>query len=145
LGSGRQTGGMGARRGLRRRLRRQRPWWPYWLSLGGALLIAALAALRADPIDRGILGPVIAVGVIAGIAGLVTGVAEGLVQPRAPVVLRLRLALVVLALIVAAVVDAGPLGSFLAALGGAAAALGLRWCGERAMRGLVGRDEEDED
>ncbi|MGH2828199.1 MAG: hypothetical protein ACRDKF_14655, partial [Actinomycetota bacterium] len=105
--------------------------------------IAALAARRADPIDRGILGPVIAVGVIAGIAGLVTGVVEGLVQPPAPAVLRLRLALVVLVLVVAVVVNAGPLGSFLATLGGAAAALGLRWCGERAMRGLVGRDEED--
>jgi hypothetical protein len=113
--------------------------------VGGALVIAALAALRADPVDRGILGPVIAVGIIAGIAGLVTGVAEGLVQPPAPVVLRIRLALVVLALFVAAVVNAGPLGGLLAALGGAAAGLGLHWCGERAMRGLVGRDEDAED
>ncbi|MGH2777474.1 MAG: hypothetical protein ACRDJB_02370 [Actinomycetota bacterium] len=136
---------MGARRGLKRRMRRHRRWWPLWLSLGGALIIAALAALRADPIDRGILGPVIAAGIIAGIAGLVTGVAEGLLQPPAPVALRIRLGPVVLALIVAAVVNAGPWEGFLAALGGAAAGLGLHWSTERAMRGLIGRDEDAED
>jgi len=108
-------------------------------------VIAALAALRADPIDRGILGPVIAAGIVAGIAGLVTGVAAGLLQPPAPVALRVRLALVVLALIIAVVVNAGPSGSFLAALGGAAAGLGLHWSGERAMSGLIGRDEDAED
>lgn len=82
--------------------------------------------------------------VIAGIAGLVTGVAEGFVQPPAPFALRIRLGLVVLALIVAAGLQGDPWGCFLAALGGAAAALGLRWCGEHALRGLVGKDEDED-
>ena len=114
------------------------------MALAGGLVIAALAALRADAVDRGILGPVIATGIIAGSAGLLTGVAEGLVQPPAPVQLRIRLALVLLVLVVAAVVNGGALGSLLTALVGAATALGLRWCGERFLRGLVGRDEDSD-
>jgi len=112
--------------------------------LGGALVIAALAALRAASVTQGILGPVVAAVIIAGIAGLATGVAEGIVQPVAPVALRIRLALVVLALIIAAALQGDPWGSFLASLGGAAAALGLRWCGEHALRGLVGKDEHED-
>jgi len=103
-------------------------------------VIAARAALGAASITQGILGPVVAAVIIAGIAGLVTGVAEGFVQPVAPIARRIRLALVVLALIVAAALQGDPLGSFLASLGGAAAALGMRWCGEHALRGLVGDD-----
>lgn len=107
-------------------------------------MIAAVAALRAEPIDRGLVGPVAAAGIIAGICGIVTGVAEGFVQPAAPMALRIRMALVVLALIVAAGLQSGPSAGFLASLGGAAAALGLRWCGERAMNGLLGKDEVGE-
>ena len=110
--------------------------------MGGALAIAALAPLRAEPVDQGTLGPVVVAIAIAGIAGLVTGVAEGFVQPPAPLALRIRLGLVVLALIVVAGLQGDPWGSFLAVLGGSAAALGLRWCGEHALRGLVGKDED---
>jgi hypothetical protein len=109
----------------------------------GSLVVVGLVALRGEGTDQGVAGPLLAVGLIAGLAGLATGIAEGLVQPPAPTSLCIGLVLVVLALVAAATLRSGPLVAGLAALTGAAAALGLRWCGRRVMEALLGRDEGD--
>jgi hypothetical protein len=135
---------MGLGRGLKRKVRRYRRWWPELLALSGGLVIAALAALRGGSVAEGILGPVIATAIIGGIGGLLAGVAEGLVQPPPPFQLRIRLGLVVLVLLVAALANGSALGSLLAALVGAAVALGLGASGARLMAGLIGRDEDSD-
>lgn len=141
---GAETGGMSRRRrSLMRSLRRHRRWWPYWLAVAGAVAVALFAAVRSGPGGRGIAGPVVAVAVIAVIAGFATGLAEGFMQPRLIASLRIRLGLVVLVLIAAAILGDEPLGSGLAALCGAGVALVLRWCGQRMLGSMVGRDEDD--
>ncbi|MGH2698274.1 MAG: hypothetical protein ACRDJL_03625 [Actinomycetota bacterium] len=129
--------------GIARTLRRYRPWWPPGIALAGALLVILIVALRGEPVDQGVAGPLLAVSLIAGLAGLATGVAEGLVQPSASLQLRIQTVLVVLALVAAGTLRSGALVAGLAAIVGAAAALGLRWCGRRVLEALVGRDESE--
>jgi hypothetical protein len=82
--------------------------------------------------------------VIAGLAGLVTGVIEGLVQPSAPVRLRISMALVFLALVSAAILDGGPLVAGSSALTGSGVVLGSAWVGRRIMSGLLPGSDENE-
>ena len=105
--------------------------------------MALVEAVRGTSVDRGIAGPLIVVCVILALAGLVTGVTEGIVQPSAPTELRIRMALVVLALATAAMVGGGALVVGLVALLGSGVALGAAWCGRRVMTALLGRDNDE--
>ncbi len=125
----------------KRALRRHRMWWPPVFALMGALAVALVKAL-GDSADHGIVGPVVAVCVIAAGAGLLTGVGEGLVQPPPPIKLRVRLVLVILVLFAAATLRGGAVAAGLAALAGSGVALGLHTSGGRVMSALVGRDDD---
>jgi hypothetical protein len=137
----RQTWGVGSL-GFRRGLRRYRPWWPLGLAGAGALIVALVEAGRTSD-DQGIAGPLLTVCVIAGLAGLVTGVTDGLVQESPRIELRIRLALVVVALATAMILGGGPIVAGLSALTGSGVALGSEWLGRRIMLALMGRDDED--
>jgi len=129
--------------GFRRRLRRYRPWWPVGLAGAGAIVFALVEAVRGTSVDRGIAGPLAVVCAILVLAGLITGVIEGIVQPSAPNELRIQLALVVLALATAAMVGGGALVVGLAALLGSGFALGAAWCGRSVMMALLGNVDDD--
>jgi hypothetical protein len=122
--------------GLRRRLRRYRSWWPLWLAGAGALIVALVEAVRTGD-DQGIAGPLLTVCVITGLAGLATGVTEGLVQTSPRIELRIRLALVVLALVTAAILGGGAIVAGVTALTGSGVALGTAWLGLRSMSALL--------
>jgi hypothetical protein len=131
----RQTWGMGPS-GFRRGLRRYRPWWPLGLAGAGALIVALVEVVwRSD--DRGIAGPLLTICLIAGLAGLVTGVTEGLVQASPRIELRIRLALVLLALATATILGGGPIVAGLSSLIGSGVALGSAWLGLRIMSALL--------
>ncbi len=125
----------------KRALRRHRMWWPPILAVLGALAVALVKAL-GDSANHGVVGPVVAVCVIAAGAGLLTGVGEALVQPPPPIRLRARLVLVALVLLAAGTLRGGAVAAGLAALIGSGVALVLHWCGSRAMSALVGRDDD---
>jgi len=118
--------------------------WPVGLAGAGAIIVALVEAVRGTSLDRGLAGPLVVVCVVLGLAGLITGVAEGLVRPSASNELRIRMGLVVLALVTAATVRGGALVVGLAALIGSGVALGSRWCGLRVMSALLGRREDDD-
>jgi len=126
-----------------RRLRRYRTWWPLWLAGVGALIVALVTALAPSD-DRGVAGPLLTVCVIAALAGLVAGVAVGLIQVSAPIELRIRLVLVVFVLVTAAIVDGGSLAAGLAALTGSGVALGSELFGRRIMSALLPQVNGDE-
>ncbi len=128
--------------GFRRRLRRYRPWWPLWLAGAGAIVVALIAA-TLPPSDQGFAGPLVVVWVITGLAGLITGVIVGIVHPSAPIELRIRMGLVVLALVTAAAVRGSPLAAGLSALIGSGVALGSLWCGRRIMSALLPQSDDD--
>jgi hypothetical protein len=117
-------------------------WWPPVLAVLGALTVVLVKALGDSPANHGVVGPVVAVCVIAAGAGMLTGVGEGLVQPPQPIQLRVRLVLVTLVLLAAATLRGGTVAAGLAALVGSGVALILHWCGSRAMSALVGRDDD---
>jgi hypothetical protein len=131
----RQTWGVGSL-GFRRRIRRYRPWWPLGLAGAGALIVALVEVGRTSG-DRGIVGPLLTVCLIAGLAGLVAGVTEGLVQASPRIERRIRLALVVLALVTAMIFGGGPIVAGLSALTGSGVALGSAWLGLRIMSALL--------
>jgi len=130
--------------GFRRRLRRYRRWWPAGLAVAGTVILVLVGTIRSSGDDQGIAGPLVTVCVIAGLAGLVSGVIEGLVQPSAPVRLRIDMALVILALLSAAILGGGPLVAGATALTGSGVALGSAWVGRRIMSGLLPASDENE-
>jgi len=99
-------------------------------------------AVRETSVDRGIAGPLVVVCVILGLAGLAAGVVEGLVRPSAPTELRIRLALVALALVIATTVRGGELVVGSAALLGSGVALGSEWCGRSVISALLGHSDD---
>ena len=105
--------------------------------------MALVEAIRGTSVDRGIVGPLVVVCVILSLAGLIAGVAEGLVRPSAPNELWIQMALVILALATAATVRGGELVVGLAALVGSGVALGSAWCGRRVMMALLGNVNDD--
>jgi hypothetical protein len=129
---------------FRRRLRKYRVWWPVWLALAGTIILVLVGAVRSSGDDKGFAGPLVTVCVIAGLAGLVTGVIGGLLQPSAPVQLRINMALVFLALLFGAILNGGSLVAGLSALTGSGVALGSAWVGRRIMSGLLPRPDENE-
>ena len=138
---GRQTWGMRAA-GYRRRLRRYRPWWPLWLAGAGAIVVALIVA-ALSPSDQGFAGPLVVVILITDLAGLITGVIVGIVHPSASSELRIRMGLVVLALVTATAVRGNPLAAGLSALIGCGVALGSLWCGRRIMSALLPQGDDD--
>jgi hypothetical protein len=138
---GRQTWGMRAA-GYRRRLWRYRSWWPLWVAGAGAIVVALIAATLPSS-DQGFAGPLVVVCLITGLAGLVTGVVVGIVQPSAPIELRIRMGLVVLALVTSAAVRGDPLAAGLSALIGSGIALGALWCGRRVMSAMLPQSDDD--
>jgi hypothetical protein len=136
LSGRRHTWGMRSS-GFRRRFRRYRPWWPLGLAGTGAIIVAVVETIRRTGDDHGIAGPLAVVCLIAGLAGLVTGVIEGVLQPSAPIQLRIRMALVVVALIAAAILGGGALAAGAAVLIGSGVALGSEWCGLVVMSTLL--------
>ena len=132
---------MGAAR-LRRRLQRYRPWWPLLLAGAGAIVVALVAA-AFSPSDQGFVGPLVVACVITGLAGLVSGVILGIVHPSAPIELRIRMGLVVLALVTAVALRGNPLAAALSALAGSGVALGSAWCGQRIMSALLPQVNDD--
>jgi len=129
--------------GFRRRLRRYRRWWPAGLAVAGTVILVLVGTIRSSGDDQGIAGPLVTVCVIAGLAGLVTGVTAGLIHVSAPIEVRIRLALVVLVLVMAAIVDGGSLAAGLAALTGSGVALGSEWFGRRIMAALLPEVNDD--
>ena len=129
--------------GFRRRLRRYRPWWPGGLAIAGTILLVLVAAIRSTGEDQGIAGPLVTVCVIAGLAGLATGVTAGLIQVSAAIEVRIRVALVVTVLVTAAILDGGSLVAGLAALTGSGVALGSEWIGRRIMSALLPEVKDD--
>jgi hypothetical protein len=129
---------------IRRRFRRYRVWWPVGLAVAGTLILGLVGAIRSSGEDPGFAGPLVTVCLIAALAGLVSGVIEGLVQPSAPVQLRINMALVILALLSAAILDGGPLVAGLSALAGSGVALASAWVGRRIMSGLLPGSDENE-
>ena len=127
-----------------RRLRSHRAWWPVALAVLGAPAVALWHFVREADAGGGIAGPLVATGLVAAFSGLLTGVAEGIVQPSVGIRDRVRTALVVLALLAAAVLGGGPLGAALAALLGSGVALGARRFGLGVMAALVGRDIDED-
>jgi len=130
--------------GFGRRLRRYRPWWPVGIAVAGTLILVLVGTIRSSGDDQGIAGPLVTVCVLAGLAGLITGVIEGLVQPSAPAQLRINIALVFLALISAAILGGGPVVAGSSALTGSGVALGSAWVGRRIMSGLLPTSDEKE-
>ena len=112
--------------------------------MAGAIILALVEAVRGTTDDRGIAGPLVVACVILGLAGLVVGVTEGLVRPSALTELRIRLGLVVLALVTATSLSGGALAVGLAALLGSGVALGSEWCGRSVMSALLGQREDDD-
>jgi hypothetical protein len=106
-------------------------------------MLVLVRAVRSSGDDQGLAGPLVTVCVIAGLAGLAAGVMEGLVQPTAPVQLRMSMALVLLALLSAAILEGGSLVAGMSALIGSGAALGSAWVGRRIMSTLLPPDENE--
>jgi hypothetical protein len=131
-----QTWGMRSS-GFRRRLRSYRAWWPFGLAVAGTFSVVLVEAVRPTGDDRSVAGPLVVVCAIAALAGVVTGVTMGLIQASAPVELRIRMALVVLSLVTAVILDGGPLVAGLSAPIGSGVALGSAWCGRRIMSALL--------
>jgi hypothetical protein len=115
--------------------------WPLGLAGAGSLVVVLVEAVRTSD-DQGIAGPLLTGCVIAGLAGLVTGVTEGLVQSSPGIELRTRLALVVLALITAAILGSGAIVAGVTALTGSGVALGSAWFGLRIMSALLPRPDD---
>jgi hypothetical protein len=113
------------------------------LAGAGAVFVALITAALPPSDDQGIAGPLVVVCVITGLAGLVSGVIVGIVHPSAPIELRVRMALVVLALVTAVTLRGGPLVAGLAAVAASSVALASAWCGRRVMSALLPQVNDD--
>jgi hypothetical protein len=108
----------------------------------GAIVVALLAA-ALPPSDQGFAGPLVVACLITGLAGLITGLIVGIVHPSALIELRIRMGLVLLALVTAAAVRGNPLAAGLSALAGSGIALGSLWCGRRITSALLPQSDDD--
>jgi hypothetical protein len=112
----------------------------------GAIVVALLAA-ALPPSDQGFAGPLVVACLMAclitGLAGLITGLIVGIVHPSALIELRIRMGLVLLALVTAAAVRGNPLAAGLSALIGSGVALGSLWCGRRITSALLPQSDDD--